>query len=362
MDKMKKINIAKSFFSKYPPYLIFFVTARCNSQCKMCFYWKNIETQRERKELTIEEIKKIAKSYKKLTYLTISGGEPSLRKDLPEIVESFYNSNKVPFITITTNGLMPSIITNHIKRMLETCKKAFFTIPLSLDGIEEDHDKIRGVEGSFKKTLETYKSLRELKSEFNNFAIDVNTVVSSYNEDKIEKIFDYVNQNLDIRNHGICFARGNTPTREAKNLRINRLKEILGYIENLKRSQNKKKGILDKTFDAVSMYTNEIALKEIKTNKMPIKCLSGKKMVVINEIGEVSPCEILDQKSGSLRENDYDILKVLKTDQAKKIRKLIKNGNCNCTFECAIGNSIAYSPTLYGGLLKKMIKVYYTKK
>ncbi len=355
---MKK-KIAKSFFSKYPPYLIFFVTAKCNSKCKMCFYWKNIEMYKNRKELSLEEIKKIADSYKELTYLTIGGGEPTLRKDLPEIVEAFYLSNKVPFVTITTNGLLPDITKNHLKKMLEACKETFFTIPLSLDGIGKNHDEIRGIKGNFNKTIKTYKELESLKSEFKNFAIDINTVVSNYNQDKIEEIFDYVEENLNIRNHGICFARGDTKTKEAKNIKVKRLKEITNYIEELKRKKYKDKTVLDKTFDAVSIYTNEIALKEIETGKMPIHCLAGKRMVVINEIGEVFPCEILNQKFGSLRKNNYDIKKIINSPEAKRIKKFIKNNKCHCTFECAIGNTIAYTPSLYPKLLKRLFHIYY---
>jgi len=57
---MKKYNsILAGLLHNYPSYLIFFVTARCNSKCRMCFYWKEIEKAKNKKELSIKEIEKI---------------------------------------------------------------------------------------------------------------------------------------------------------------------------------------------------------------------------------------------------------------------------------------------------------------
>ncbi len=61
-----------------PQYLIFFVTDVCNAKCAMCFNPPADSIAKE-KELSLEEIEKVAKSMKHLIQLTISGGEPFLR-------------------------------------------------------------------------------------------------------------------------------------------------------------------------------------------------------------------------------------------------------------------------------------------
>jgi len=57
-------------------YLIFFVTSKCNAHCKMCFYWREISDAQVRKILSLEEIDRIARNFKNLIYVSITGGEP----------------------------------------------------------------------------------------------------------------------------------------------------------------------------------------------------------------------------------------------------------------------------------------------
>ncbi|MDD5148460.1 MAG: radical SAM protein, partial [Candidatus ainarchaeum sp.] len=133
-------KILSSFFWKSPPYLIIFVTSRCNSKCMHCFYWKQISESRKKKELSFEELEKIAKNYGRLLYLSIGGGEPFLRNDLPEICEAFRKHTGVPWITLTTNGLLSKKIISELERALKKCPDVDFTIPLSIDGLDGMQD------------------------------------------------------------------------------------------------------------------------------------------------------------------------------------------------------------------------------
>ncbi len=77
-------NFGKGFLNKsLPSYLILFVNNICQLRCDMCFYWDSMQVKTT--QLTLEEIEKLAKSLPNLLQLTLTGGEPSLRKDLPEI-------------------------------------------------------------------------------------------------------------------------------------------------------------------------------------------------------------------------------------------------------------------------------------
>jgi len=70
-----------------PVSLIFFVTSRCNLLCRHCFYWE--ELNKKKGELELPEIEKIAKSLPNLLTVSLTGGEPYLRPDLPEIASAF---------------------------------------------------------------------------------------------------------------------------------------------------------------------------------------------------------------------------------------------------------------------------------
>ena len=85
----KYINFLYSGFTRSAPVqLTLFVTSRCNIRCKMCFYWEPVENKSTH-EITLEEVDKISKSMPNFFWLLISGGEALVRKDLPEIVETF---------------------------------------------------------------------------------------------------------------------------------------------------------------------------------------------------------------------------------------------------------------------------------
>ncbi|MCG2717615.1 MAG: radical SAM protein, partial [Nanoarchaeota archaeon] len=110
--------------AKLPSYIIFFVTTKCNARCNHCFFWKNLN--KNKNELSFEEIEKLSLSLKKVSNLSISGGEPFLREDLPKICELFCKNNGLKKLHIPTNGLM----TERTKKMLEE-KQTFTPLILS---------------------------------------------------------------------------------------------------------------------------------------------------------------------------------------------------------------------------------------
>ena len=73
--------------------IFLFVTGRCNAKCAMCFYAQ--EMDKKQPDLTFDEIKKISETAGQFNRLWISGGEPTLREDLPEILELFYKNNHI---------------------------------------------------------------------------------------------------------------------------------------------------------------------------------------------------------------------------------------------------------------------------
>ena len=74
----------------------------------MCFYAQ--EMDKKQPDLTFDEIKKISETAGQFNRLWISGGEPTLREDLPEILELFYKNNHIKDVNIPTNGLKPDRI------------------------------------------------------------------------------------------------------------------------------------------------------------------------------------------------------------------------------------------------------------
>ena len=126
------------------------VTHRCNARCVMCNVWKRQTPDR----LAPEHLRRLPAS---LRTVNLSGGEPFLREDLPEFVREIHARCRRAIITISTNAFLPE----RVETMLADILRIDPTVRLavSLDGLEESHDKIRGLPGAFDKAMSLIKRL-----------------------------------------------------------------------------------------------------------------------------------------------------------------------------------------------------------
>ncbi|HEX2060584.1 MAG TPA: radical SAM protein, partial [Thermoanaerobaculia bacterium] len=138
-----------------PVYLILGLTYDCNSFCRTCFNWEQLRKNKEH-ELSFEEIRKTLSSMGELLFIVMSGGEPFLRRDLPDICEFLSTHNKVKQITIPTGAITSDLIARQVETTLQRCPNTQITVNLSIDHIGEKHDWIRGVPGNYEKAKKTY--------------------------------------------------------------------------------------------------------------------------------------------------------------------------------------------------------------
>ena len=133
-------------------------TLTCNAKCKHC--GSSAEKKKYDGELTTDEIKTAFKQIAgdmdaSRILINVTGGEPLVRKDLFEVME--YATKELGFHWgMTTNGIL--LNEKHIQKLKQSNME---TISISIDGLEETHDKFRGVPGSYKTIIENIKKLRE---------------------------------------------------------------------------------------------------------------------------------------------------------------------------------------------------------
>ena len=124
------------------------VTYRCNARCTMCNRYKAPSKPEE--ELTVATIEKLPPMY----FTNITGGEPFIREDLPEIVRALYK--KSDRIVISTNGFFTD-------RIVALCKEfPQIGIRISIEGLEQTNNEIRGLEDGYNRGYSTLKKLREM--------------------------------------------------------------------------------------------------------------------------------------------------------------------------------------------------------
>ncbi len=143
-----------------PRYLILGMTNLCNSKCVTCFYWDHLNVNRHL-EMTLEEYDRALSDLGSLFSVVLTGGEPTLNRELPGVTRLLYRRHDASNVTMPTNSLIPEQVEAIVSRVLESRgdEKQTFTVGLSLDHLGETHDRIRGAPGNFEKLIETYQRL-----------------------------------------------------------------------------------------------------------------------------------------------------------------------------------------------------------
>ncbi|MHA1819801.1 MAG: radical SAM protein [Promethearchaeota archaeon] len=165
------------------------LTLKCNAKCSFCEIWRD-EYQRSLKgrEMTTEQVKKIIDDLNdmKITVLSLTGGEPTLRRDLKEIID--YSASKGIITSVATNG----------SNLIKLAKKGVFNklsyMMISLDYPDaERHDKNRGIPGLYNKIMKGIKIVRKL-----GVKVIISMVVTKDNIDDMEEM-----AKLALKNHCI---------------------------------------------------------------------------------------------------------------------------------------------------------------
>jgi len=316
------------------PYkLTFAITYRCNSRCKTCNIWK----KKVKDELRLDEIEKFSKKNDFFNWLNITGGEPFLRKDIVDIAQVLSeNSRNLFLFNTTTNGYTPKKIYEKTKEIL-TLSIPKVIVPVSLDGPEDVHEKIRGIKGSWRKVVETYMLLKSLEKEYENFKTFFGYTISFYNIGKFKETFQSMKKEvvelspLDFHINLFHLSAHYFSNLNRKYLKENG-KKLMMEIEMIE--SMKKNKLFDPIFFLEKNYL-KFAKEFVKLRKTPMNCKAIMSSCYVDPMGDVFPCTIFNKKLGNLRDVDYDLMKILNSDFTKNIREDVKKLNCpNCWTPC----------------------------
>lgn len=334
-----------------PEQITFFITNRCNLNCQHCFLWK--ELNKPTKELTLDEIEKISKTMGKFAFLSLTGGEPFLRKDISEIATIFSKNNGILRLSIPTNGILTDKIVNSTREILEKNENLNLIVKISLDGFGKDHDRMRGSKGCFKKAINTYNRLMNLRKDCPNLKLGVLMTLSSLNQDKVGSLYDFVNSEFKPDHVGLNLIRGDLRDNTIKRVDLDIYKKLYRRILN------------DSSQKFYLLYKRrvfEMLLKTIEENEFQTDCYAGTLSAVIYEDGDLFPCELLNKKIGNLREFNYDFKKLWFSKKAREIREYIKKSKCFCSHECNPPINIFFNLKSWPRLLREMTSLMYDKK
>jgi radical SAM protein with 4Fe4S-binding SPASM domain len=95
----------------------------------------------------------------------------------------------------------------------------------------------------------------------------------------------------------------------------------------------------------------------MSARKRLIPCYAGALNLVLTETGDVYPCEMLGRRMGSVRETDYDLRELVRSDEARSVLGRIRANGCHCSHECYFMSNILFNPRQYPALLRESLYV-----
>jgi radical SAM family uncharacterized protein len=207
--------VSNAFGAKTPIFSGHKLTYNCNLKCKMCPFWRrtseNLSTQKEK-----EILRQLYTAG--VCGIGFEGGEPLLRKDLPEILA--YSRSLPLHTSIITNG---TLLKSRIDEIAPYISGILF---VSLDGLEKTHDRIRGIDGCFKRAVEGITVAKRKAS------VTINTTILA---DNIHEIEDIVKLAKDLGVRIVLSAAHEYHSIEASAAQANELKKVAKSLIELKK-------------------------------------------------------------------------------------------------------------------------------
>ena len=286
-------------------YASLIVTYRCNAKCNMCEVWKYPSVTSE--EIGIDVIKKLPE----MTFTNITGGEPFVREDLPEIVDVLRKKTKR--IVISTNGYFTD-------RIVDLCKTyRDIGIRISIEGLQKTNDQIRGMQDGFDRGKGTLLKLREMGIKDIGFGM----TVQDCNAQDLVPLYDLAEE------LGYEFATAtlhNSHYFHKLDNVIHDKDKVAGEFRKL----IKKLLASKRPKDWVRAYFNFGLINYIYGNERFLKCNMGDDGFFLDPGGDILPCNGMNEKMpmGNLKNQTWD--EIWNSDKAQKVRECVKKCNKNC--------------------------------
>jgi len=287
----------------------------------MCDIWKI----KDIRELGLEYYKKLPPS---LLDINVSGGEPFLRQDIVELVKTLHEACPKARIVISTNGYLTDLIKDKMREILKFAPDA--GVGISIDGIGEMHDKIRGIPGGFNLSIKTVKTLRE---ELGMKNLRLAFTISKQNVEHLCKVYD-LSRELGVEftlalAQSSEFFFGGKQVEEAPDDKI--LKEQFDYLIGKElRSWKPKRW--------VRAYFAKTLFDFARTGKQALPSKAGTDFFFLDPFGNVYPSVIHNSIMGNLEQNSFpEIWDSPAADSARdKVAKASQDAWMICTARSAI--------------------------
>jgi MoaA/NifB/PqqE/SkfB family radical SAM enzyme len=263
-------------------------------------------------------------------WLNLSGGEPFLRDDVPEVVEAALAAlPRLAVVTVPTTGQRTEDILRAAERIASTRLKRFY-VTVSIEGPPELHDELRGRPGAFDRAVATWQGLRALAGVRPYFGV----TLSDRNVDRVEHIRAALAERV--------------PALTWSDLHFNVYTESSHYYDNLgapaglarpralpralDEARRERERSLDPGDRLEAAYLRLLP-RFLRTGRSPVPCRSLQVSLFVAANGDVYPCTVYSRRLGNLRETPLP--DILRGEEARAARAVIRRDACpGCWSPC----------------------------
>lgn len=286
-----------------PQWLVFMVTDKCNSRCTHCNIWqqKGIDNP-----LTPKELEKTLSDplFKNIKEIINTGGEPTLRTDLEDIFLAEHKALPKACLQLSTNALIPQRTVDLAKTLLK--RDIPLSIGISLDGVGEHHDKIRGVKGNFERVDSLVRELIKLKEIYKNkLNFVLGFTLSGLTVDYMKEVQEY-GKKVGVEVLVQWYNQAN-------------------FYSNLGRELSKDdKKLLEAVKSLPPSFIRESWLSSLEGKFIKFPCFAMHTFCVLKTNGDIVPClNFFESSVGNVREKTPT--EIWKSKEAQKIRQIVKD-------------------------------------
>ena len=326
------------------PYkLEFILTFSCQSRCKTCNIWSRyIEApERQADELSADEVIRAATSAREhARWISLTGGEITDRPDLVEIVGGIMAGagEGLAMMNFTTNGIHPERVEEVFPKILAQTGALPVFVSVSLDGLGETYEEVRGVPEGYERVRSSMATLRRLQAAYPSLSVSHQLTISRFNLDQAEAIFE------------AALAAGDPPTvtlatdafqltrgKQGVDLRP-RADEVAPLVQRLA----KRFSLTAPSSLPPRAYLGSVE-RYLETGEAPLPCVAGYATLTIDPYGKALQCDSHDLTLGDLREHDLDIVALARSEGYQEALK--QGANCRaCWTPCQAYPTLMHHP------------------
>jgi len=322
---------------RHPLKISFAVTWRCNLRCRMCNIWRKGEAG---PELTPAEVDDFFRRSDGFRWVGLTGGEPFLRPDLPEIVDVVARCRGLDSIHVNTNGQLREPALRLLEHIRSRHPRLRPVLTVSLDGPPRVHDEIRGRQGAWDRAVATFiavKGIPGVKAQIGYTVSDHNLGRFTEGLDALREAwpglrFDDINVNIFQTSSLYYGNQGMAPPDAASVLRE------IDAILLLDRDRFSVNNFLRRRY--LRLYKRFLAVR-----RSPLRCQALSATCFLDPTGDLYPCIVYRKTLANVRGLEGGVRELWNSAAARALHWECSHHRCPaCWSPCdafsAIGGSL----------------------